>query len=80
MPPRQFGGATGRVWVLLCRGREVPIDELYEAAYSHLPPVQTHRCKQQRVGALISGINAELDGRKIGPGDKRRTYRLRRIG
>jgi hypothetical protein len=78
--PPQFVGAMARVWVLLQRGREVPVDELYEAAYSHLPPVKTPRCRQQRVGAIISHINAELQGRKIGPGDKRRTYRLRRIG
>lgn len=74
-----FVGAAGRLWLLLARGRDVAVDVLYEAACPHLP-AYTPRCRQQRVGAIISEMNMKLEGKKINPGDKRRTYRLRRIG
>jgi hypothetical protein len=78
MPPK-FRGATGRVWTLLRRGHDVPIDKLFTAAYPAIYVFES-RVQQQVIGRIISYINTKLEGQKIGPGVKRRTYRLRNTG
>lgn len=72
LPPAQ--GAI--LHVLLYRGgRDVPIRNLYARLENDNPP---HRYQQQRVGAILSKLNAKLapHGYVVRPGEKRRTYRL----
>lgn len=77
----KFIGAMDRVWSLLRRGREVPVDEIYSAAYTH-KPLHTPRIRQQYAGAIISALNARLasEGKRIVPGEQRRTYRVSQVG
>jgi len=77
MPPK-FRGATGRVWALLQSRRDVAIADLFSTAYP-MRPERESRVQQQRIGWIIKHINKNLGGQKIGPGVKRRTYRLRQL-
>ncbi len=72
LPPAQ--GALLHVLVYR-RGRDVPIRSLYAKLENDNP---AHRYQQQRVGAILSKLNAKLAPHKlvVRPGEKRRTYRL----
>ena len=72
LPPAQ----AALLHVLVYRGgRDVPIRNLYARIHIDNPP---HRQQQQRVGAILSKLNAKLAPHKlvVRPGEKRRTYRL----
>lgn len=70
-PPRQKA-----LWGMLRnRNRDVPINRLYKRL--GLPETNDMRLKQQRLGAIITRINKniEVTGRTIKPGIARHTYR-----
>jgi hypothetical protein len=73
LPPAQ-----GAILYLVASGKDVPISKLY---YKLHTIKRAHREQQQLIGATISRLNKRLaaHGHKITPGDKRRTYRLRKI-
>lgn len=62
------------------KGKDVTIEDMHDAAYGATQPDLfagwTSRQIQQRMGPLISRINAKLPRHKVVPGELKRTYRL----
>ena len=58
---------------------DVSIDTIYQIMYhpQSMPP--STRQRQQRVGAIITKLNAKLNGMRVTPGQIKRTYRLERV-
>lgn len=70
--------AQSAILYMVNSGKDVPISRIY---YKLHTIKREHREQQQLIGATISRLNKRLaeHGYKIKPGDKRRTYRLRKI-
>ena len=79
MSNKKLSSLQKRVYVYLSHvpGNDIDIRKLHDIAYSmKIPPQWTSRQLQQRMGPLISRINAKLEGEAIQPGELKRTYRL----
>jgi hypothetical protein len=70
--------AQSAILYLVSSGKDVAISKIY---YKLHTIKREHREQQQLIGATISRLNKRLValGYRIAPGEKRKTYRLRKI-
>lgn len=52
---------------------DVPFETLWRAIFDSTPPDQH---LQQRLGCYVTRLNRRLEGRRVEPGEAKRTYRL----
>lgn len=59
------------------RDEDVPIADMYRIVKGRDDlPLPSNKSMQEYLGPFITRINRKLNGQRIEPGEKRRTYRL----